>query len=137
MKCQVDEIDGDAGKSDEVGHGRNTVVAGKGVPVGLVFWILLTEFDVALPVGGKADLSTKPMLLLDLPHHQQVLSDNWSEPLHVQPCHDHSHEEQSHLSWKHNHVLGTNDQEEKWGWRMEGRKKKRKLGDSFIIVRTL
>lgn len=76
------------------------MVAVEGVPVDLVFWILLTEFDVALPVGGKANLSTKAMLLLDLPHYQQVLSDSWSEPLRVQPCHDHSHEKQSHLSWK-------------------------------------
>lgn len=106
MKSQVDEIDGDAGESDEVAQGGNSMVAVKGVPVGLVFWILLTKFDIVLPVGGKANLSTEAMLLLDLPHDQHVLSDSWSEPLCVQPCHDHSHEKQSHLSWKQYHALG-------------------------------
>lgn len=108
MKCQVDEVDSDAGESDEVAQGGKLVVADKAVPVGLVFWILLTEFSVALLVGGKANLSTKAMLLLDLPHHQQVVNDSLSEPLCIQPCHDHSHKEQSHLSWKQNHELGPN-----------------------------
>lgn len=108
MKCQVDEIDGGAGEANEVAQGGYAVEAVKAVPVGLVFWILLTEFDVALPIGGKANLSTKAMLLLNLHHHQQVLNDSWSEPLRVQPCHDHGHEEQSHLSRKQNQVLGPN-----------------------------
>lgn len=141
IKCQVDEIDGGAGKADMVAQGGQAMVAVKAVFVGLVFWILLTEFDVALPVGGKANLSTKAMFLLNLPHHHQVLNDSWSEPLHVQPCHDHSHEEQSHLSSKQNHVLGSNylGREEREGERKRdterwGRKEGKKLYYRFITV---
>lgn len=108
MKCQVDEIDGGAGEADMVTQGGQAMVVSKAGFVGLVFWILFTEFDIALPVGEKANLSTKAMFLLNLPNHLQVLSDSWSEPLHIQPCHDHSHQEQSHLSSKQNHVLGSN-----------------------------
>lgn len=85
MKCQVDEIDGGADEADEVAQCGQAVVAVKAVPVGSVFWILLTQFDVALPVGGEANFSAKAMFLLNLSHHQQVLHDSWAKPLHIQP----------------------------------------------------
>lgn len=136
MKCQVDEIDGGAGEADMVAQGGQAMVVAKAGFVGLVFWILFTEFDIALPVGEKANLSTKAMFPLNLPNHLQVLSDSWSEPLHIQPCHDHSHQEQSHLSSKQNHVLGSNYLGRQRGRERDrlGRKEKRKPYYSFIPV---